>query len=342
MSPYTAGLSLAGILDEIRAVTGSQLVLLTVLDERDGVTLERVTALSGAADQPFPLTLDTEWPWADGASCAMLEAATTSTPDFRAQFPTSTFLAGHRLAGYLSVPVLSATGDRVVAIIAALHSTATPLPLDVLVAARRLIAAAESLVLRDVARRDAAATARRVDEELLTTLSDVRQAQDQVGNSIAVVLGWLRLLADSTPQDGTSPGGIQIAVRRLEEAQASIAELLRRTSVRALADHASDMVNASAISRAAGRASARGIGPDVWVRANATHLGAFLADCAEVLSDDEVVTSDAWIVSFLEPGLVTTASLLTLHASGGTLVSREGTQAARWTRAVPPVTVEVQ
>ena len=78
---------------------------------------------------------------------------------------------------------------------------------------------------------------------------------------------------------------------------------------------------------------------DIWVRANARHLATFLTEAAQMLSPHELITQDAWIVPFARDGLVTTSSLSALHASGGAIVSVDGTQAAQWPRTAAPITI---
>jgi hypothetical protein len=332
-------LQVSSLLDEIRSRSGSDVAFLTVLHESHGHQAERVALISAApsGDLGLPIAIGLEWPWHEGASSALLSVDLTYTPAFTARFPDSRFLAGSRITGVFAFPILAASDDRVIATVTAVSTRDGHLGADVVEHLALLAAAASASVIRDVARTEAEATAAHVDADLMRTLEDVRASQDQVGNSIAVVLGWLRMLADSGSST-TAPGGIQIAIRRLEEAQSSIGELLRRTSVGALRDHANDLVNASAVAQSVGRLPSNEVGPDVWIRANATHLATFLADSAAALDPDAIIAPDAWLVPFLEPGLITTSSLLTLHASGGSVVSHGGRQTARWVRAVPPVT----
>jgi hypothetical protein len=326
------------VLDEIRDITGLDAVCLTILEDTDGVTNERVTAVSAGDRASIARDVGEQWPWAEGGSQALLGTGLVHVPDFAESFPGHGFLREQGLRGFLSVPLLAATDDRVIATIMGLDSTSSPIPADALEFTRLLTDAAGQLVLRETLRTEAEAAARRSDASLLATLHEVRDAQDQVGNSIAVVLGWLRLLADSSAQSSGPPGGIQIAIRRLEEAQSSIAELLRRSAVVALASHAQDVVNASGVLRTVRPDDPASAAPDIWVRANATHLAAFLTESADALTGGEVVTADAWALLFSGPGLITTTSLLTLHASGGSVVSVDGAQAVQWTRAAAPVT----
>lgn len=332
------GEAIAVVLDEIRDLTGLDAVCLTFLGDEDGVTSERVAAVSARDRASIAPDVGEQWPWAEGGSQLLLGTGVVHVPDFSERFPGHEFLRDQGLRGFLSVPVLAATDDRVIATIIGLDTSPGSIPADALEATRLLTDAAGQLVLRETLRTEAEAAARRGDASLLATLHEVRDAQDQVGNSIAVVLGWLRLLADSSPQGSGPPGGIQIAIRRLEEAQSSIAELLRRSAVVALARQAQHVVNASAVLRTVRPDDPTSAGPDIWVRANATHLAAFLTEAADALTGDEVVAADAWTLLFSGPGLITTTSLLTLHASGGSVVSVDGAQAVQWARATAPVT----
>lgn len=330
--------AIAVTLDELRDLADARCAILTHLDEVDGIAVERVAARSWDGVGGPILNVDDTWPWSVGPTCALLAGETLRyEPDFPGHFSASPFLRVCAITGIVTLPITAPEDDRIVAAIVIVDPR--PLDDDDCEVLRLLGTVGGAVVVADLAHRAAEAHRARVDLELLGTLDEVRDAQDQVGNSIAVVLGWLRLLANSSNAanaESGPPGGIQIAIRRLEEAQASISELLRRTASTALRDHADDPVNASAVSRAVGRTSSEP--PDIWVRANARHLATFLADAAETLSPRELITQDAWIVPFARDGLVTTSSLSALHASGGAIVSVDGTQAAQWRRTAAPIT----
>lgn len=330
---------IAVTLDQLRDLADARCAILTHLVEADGIAFERVAACSWDGVGDPILTVGDSWPWTEGPTCALLAGTGLRyEPDFSAVLPGNPFLRRCAITGVVTLPITAPENDRVVAAIVILDPRA--LDADDREVLGLLGAVGGAVVVADLAHRAAESYRDRVDLELLSTLDEVRDTQDQVGNSIAVVLGWLRLLANSSnaanPESGP-PGGIQIAIRRLEEAQASIAELLRRTASAALRDHADDPVNASAVSRAVGRAG--GEPPDIWVRANARHLATFLTEAAQMLSPRELITQDAWIVPFVRDGLVTTSSLSALHASGGAIVSVDGTQAAQWPRTAAPITI---
>lgn len=331
--------AIAATLDELRQMAGSPCAALTHVEVTDGVAMERVDAVSTAEAAGPRLTVGDVWPWADGPTSALLVSdGLRYEPDFARRFPRSPFLRRCAVGGLLVLPITAPEDDRVIAAIVILDPR--PLDADEQQVLRLVGAAGAAIVVADLAHEAVEAHRAMADRELLATLDEVRETQDQVGNSIAVVLGWLRLLATSastSTAEAGPPGGIQIAIRRLEEAQASIAELLRRTASTALRDHADEAVNASEVCRSVGRLG--GEPPDVWVRANGRHLATFLSQAAEMLSPRELLTADAWIVPFARDGLVTTSSLSALHASGGAIVSVDGTQAAQWPRTAAPITL---
>ena len=340
--------AIEAVLGEIRDLTGFEAVMLTLLSDRAGVPTQRAAMISIDPSSTLPLDTVQEWDWADGLCARMLAAGLTYTPGFTDAFPGHPVAMQLSVRGYLSLPVRADADGRVVATLCAMNSRDVAVSEDALSFSTFLAAAASALVTRELARREAAVAAERIDAALLGTLQSVREAQDQVGNSIAVVLGWLRLLG-SGDADGTgAPGGIQIATRRLEEAQTSIAELLRRTAATALHDYATDRVNASAVLRDLGDPFANANADpdpdpdpdprDVWVLANRTYLSAFLALAAHGLGGRPLVAGDAWLVPFVDAGLLTTSSLLTLNASGGSIVGHAAGQAARWPLAPPAVT----
>jgi hypothetical protein len=184
----------------------------------------------------------------------------------------------------------------------------------------------------ELAQEDVRVRVERSDAALLETLAQVRAAQDEVGNSIAVVLGWLRMMP-APAADGTR-GGIQIAIRRLEETQATVATLLRRTAETALAEHASDPVNITAILRGLGHAV--GDASDAWVLANRTHLATFLTMSADIVDHEPACTPETWSLPLRGPGLLTTTLLTALTASGGSLATHATAQSVQWRRTASP------
>ena len=142
------------------------------------------------------------------------------------------------------------------------------------------------------------------------------------------MLGWLRMLDTGGSTTEGSVGGIHVAIRRLEETQSAIADILRGTAAAAVAELASDPVNASVIMRQMGRATTDG--PDTWILANRTHLLSFLEGAAGALMPGEVLTDDSWSLTFREPGLLTTTIMMSLAASGGSLTATSASQTAQW------------
>jgi hypothetical protein len=228
--------------------------------------------------------------------------------------------------------VLLGPDDHVAAIICGLDHGSGPIDEDRLAFARLLAESGAAMIAHEVSRQDVEDGTRRSDALLLETLEFVRSSQDQVGNSLAVVLGWLRLV--SGPKNDGPLGGIQVAIRRLEEAQATVAELLRRTTEAALQEHASDPVNVSDLLRELGRRTDDG--PDIWIRGNRTFLSGFLTAAGAAISREAVLTPRAWTLPFRDAGLLTTSLVLSLIASGGRLTTIGPAQAAEWPRIPTP------
>jgi hypothetical protein len=245
-----------------------------------------------------------------------MEAVLLSPDD--AVTPTPTF----------SVPVAVGPEARVVAIIHGIDRVGVEPDAERLSFAHFLASVCATAVARDRAGDQENARSQRSDEVLLETLQKVRAGQDEVGNSLAVVLGWLRMLDGSSTSGEGSVGGMGIAIRRLEESQAAIAQLLRKVAAAAVTEHASDPVNVSAILRELGRTTTEG--PDTWILANRTHLREFLESAADALGPEPTTAEDSWSLGFRDPGLLTTKLLMRLTASGGSLATRGRAQAAEW------------
>ena len=120
---------------------------------------------------------------------------------------------------------------------------------------------------------------------------------------------------------------------------AVVAELLRTTARTAIDEHARRPVSMTAVLREAGLDRlAPQSGADVHVLANRAHLVTFLTTTSPMLASEAVVTADSWLVPLSRPDQLGSAGLLALHASGGTLTSHLGGQAAAWSRTTSPVT----
>ena len=286
--------SVTDLLDRMCAASGWSMALATVLDDLDGTLVDEVVARSsGAASVPFD---------PDRGRVLQFPVASVDGP----------FTAG---SVWLADPEGQALSDEGLA------------EVDV------LATAASAFVLREAAVRARQRHAAQADPALMETLQAVRRAEDQVGNSIAVVLGWLRMWSQGA---GDAPlGGVQIAIRRLEEVQGVIADLLRTTAAGAIKEHARDIVSIAAALREAGLDDlARG--EDVLVLGNRGHLTDFLITAGPSLATTAVVTPDAWLVPFDRPDQLSSASMLSLQASGGTMAMHQRGQAAAWERAPRP------
>ena len=303
--------SVMALLDGLRSATGCRVAALTVLEEVDAIAVHDVI-LASCDDSAAPL-LDT------------LASRAWTPPDDAASSNRE-----------LCFPVLGADGTTIVGSVMLLDPAGPPPTAETMESVRLLATAASTAVLRESALRERRRADSEADPALIETLLAVRRAEDQVGNSLAVVLGWLRVMSDSA--DSPS-GGVHIAIRRLEEAQAVVAELLRTTARTAIDEHARRPVSMTAVLREAGLDPlAPQSGADVHVLANRAHLVTFLTTTSPMLASEAVVTADSWLVPLSRPDQLGSAGLLALHASGGTLTSHLGGQAAAWSRTTGPVT----
>lgn len=299
------------LLEGLRQASGCQVAALTVLDDVDGVAGHDVI-LASCDDSGSPL-LDAL-------------AGRAWTP------PSDTALTDRELC----FPVLGADGTTIVGSVMLLDPAAPPPATEAMESVRLLATAASTAVLRESALRERRRVDSEADPALIETLLAVRRAEDQVGNSLAVVLGWLRVMSDSA--DSPS-GGVHIAIRRLEEAQAVVAELLRSTARTAIDEHARRAVSVGEVLSETGLDRlAPEPGADLFVRANRAHLVTFLTTTGPMLASESVVTPDSWLVPLSRPDQLGSSGLLALHASGGVLTSHLGGQAAGWSRTTGPVT----
>ncbi len=162
-----------------------------------------------------------------------------------------------------------------------------------------------------------------IDADLRATLDRVRHAENEVGNALGVVLAWLRMQAD---RPGALDGGLQVAIRRLEESQASVASLMHDVAAAAVRRCARDPLPVTDLFPDLAGHEAR----HQVVLANRTHLLRFVEQLGPALAADPVVTDHALLLPVLEPGRLGTEDLASLQASGGELVMHGPGPAASW------------
>jgi hypothetical protein len=169
--------------------------------------------------------------------------------------------------------------------------------------------------------RESATAARR-------TIAAVRVAEDEIGNSIGVVLGWLRLAADRA-QDGREVDGLSTSVRRLEEVQQSVARLLMETLAEAIGRCANERVDATALLGASRPDPAE---RQIWIAANRLELMDLLMLEPPLLGDTPTWSETSWNLPVAAPTLLTSDIATAIAASGGSLSVNASGASVSWRR----------
>ena len=224
-----------------------------------------------------------------------------------------------------AIPIDDASGDRVLGEVKILVQRGKPIIGAQREIAEFLASGLASLVFREHARREASTRAAQSDAALLDTLTTVRSAEDRIGNSIGVVLGWLRVAQDGVQQTHDLPEGLTTAMRRLQDTQNGVMEFLRLTQTQAIRRQASDPVDVSRLLP----------GVDVpggsWILANRTHLASLLSRTPPVADSTSSWSSETWTLGLVVP--ITSELMTAIAAAGGTIdVSNHGATAwwPRW------------
>ncbi len=316
------------LVEEVRRLTGTEFVMFTMVEEIDGVLSQHATRVSVSEDNAVDIAAGDHWRWADSACIRMLREGVTYTPDFQADHPDHALAARLGIRGFLSVPVLGATGDHVAAVLCSVDSRGVVIPDDVLALVRVLTASAVAPLVRAWGARAADADERASADAAVEVAAQVRRGQDEVGNSLAVAMGWLEVLAE----DGASPGA-GTALRRLAGVEGSVTDVLRRVHDAGVGRSAHRPVDLAATLREAIGADVTVTGADeAWVLAHRTHLSDFLTGAAGSLAHEVVVTDDAVVVPLVGDAALTTAALLVMDASGGQIAEHERRAAVAWAR----------
>ena len=280
------------------------------------LTIERVLAISRRIGEDLPLgyraaveTLLEEIRLVSGASASRLvewdeqgEHVTESRSGPGPGLP----------ADGLTTPVVSVSGDHVVAEIRLTFDEGCDMADDAAVFSAFLTSGLASLVALEVARNGATHQAAHSAESPRRTMAAVRVVEDEIGNSISVVRAWLRMTADRAP-DVVPLDGLSTSVRRLEVVQESVGRLLAHTQAEAIGRHAGDRVNATALVRPAGKDLAN---EHVWIAANRTELVALLKMEPAILGDTPSWSEASWSLPLAVPSRLTSDIATAILASG--------------------------
>lgn len=241
-----------------------------------------------------------------------------STPDRRPSVSTTG----------LTTSILSASGDHVVAEIRLLVDPGAEAADDAGTFSAFLVSGLASLVTLEIARNEANRHARESAAAARRTMAAVRVTEDEIGNSIGVVLAWLRLAEDRGPE-GMEPNGLSTSVRRLEEVQSSVARLLAHTQAEAIGRHAVDRVDATALVGDSKPYLADG---RVWIVANRTELQALLTLVPPIFGDTPRWTETTWSLPVAATTRITSDLAIAIAASGGSIAVGAGGTSVSWHR----------
>lgn len=328
------GNAVVALVEEVRRLTGSELVMFTLVEEIDGELHQHAVWVSASEDNAVAIAPGDHWRWDESACIQMLRDHTNYTPDFVADHPGHALATRLGIKGFLSVPVLAPAGDRVSGVLCAVDSRGVVIPDDALAVVRVLTAGAVAPLLRAWGAQDSEASLRASGDAAYDLVSDLRRTQDQVGNSLAVALGWLHVLAEDESL-GPAASGARAALRRLEGAQVAVASLLRDVHAAAIGTVGRLPVDLVAEVRVAFGPAAGGLTGEVWVLANRVRLSDFLRAAGGSLMAEVVVRGEVALVPFAPGAAITTASLLALDTSGGRVADAGGRPAAAWPRTTP-------
>jgi hypothetical protein len=323
------------LLAEVRALTGADCAMLAILEGHDGELHQAVLAAATGTDSRIHLTPGEHWPWAE-SGCAVLRAeGTTHVRDFHAGHPDHARASELGLRGFVSLPVASADGQRVVGSVCVLDADPLDLGEDVLGVLRLLTGIATGPLREQLARAEREAALGRSSATTKEVLAGIRRAQDELGNGLAVAVGRLRLAADPEAAGGVEH--VSAALSRLERLSAAGAPALRELRTAALDAAAVQPVDLLRAMGASGSTSGHRAGKNAaWVLADPERLVAVLAAVRDQLEGSVVESSDQVLLPLADASGLTTEVLLDLEASGGLVTDSAGTPALAW-----PATTEV-
>jgi len=224
----------------------------------------------------------------------------------------------------LAIPIHADLDGRLLAEVSILSRPGASLAGSRRIVAECLAEGLTSLVRREHASREASARASESDAMLLDALMSIRAAEDQISNSIGVVLGWLRLAQDNVRQAQELPDHLATALRRLQDAQAGVTEFLRLTQAQAIRRHASDRVDVAELWPGAEHQG------ETAVRANRAHLTSLLEQSPPITHDQPAWSPDGWTLRLAVP--LTSELLTAIAASGGSVDIADDGATVRWAR----------
>jgi hypothetical protein len=219
----------------------------------------------------------------------------------------------------LTTNVPSTTDGRVVGEIRVLVDEGVQIPDDAATFISFLSSGLASLVSSEGARGEAARIARESAAAARDAMAAVRAAEDEIGNSISVVLAWLQMEQDRA---GLEIDGLSTAIRRLEDVHGSVTRLLQRTQADAIRRHAGERINASALFPARIQDAVEG---GIWITASRAELVALLALEPALFGEAPTWSEFTWSLPIHDPALLSGDIAIAIAASGGTIaVDRRG------------------
>ncbi len=328
------------LLDEVRGLTGADCAMVAVLEDVDGHLHQSVVASSTGEPPGIALRPGEHWPWDESGCLVLRDEGRDHARDLRALRPDHERSADLGLRGFVSLPVASADGRRVVASMCVLDTEPLDLAEEDLGVLRVLTRVATGPLRERLARTEAEQVAQRAHTATREVLAGVRRAQDELGNGLGVALGRLRLAAD--PEAHGVAEHVAAAVSRLESLSAAGSPALRDLrsaaldgAVRAPVDLAAAVRRVTPLARPLDAAGARQV--ETWVLADPQRLDAVLAVVGPHLGGDALPADGFAVVPLHDRAPLTTAVLLDLDASGGRVVDASGRHALAWPSTAPVV-----
>lgn len=338
--------ALHSLLEEVRRLTGADCAMLAVLEDVGGDLHQSVLASASGPESRIRLTDGEHWPWGESGCIVLRGEGRVHARDFGAEHPGHRRAADLSLRGFVSLPVTSADGSRVVASMCVLDTDPLDLDEECLGLLRLLTGVATGPLREQLARDEVRSTEERSRAATKEVLSGVRRAQDELGNGLAVALGRLRLATD--PESPGADEHVVAALSRLERLSAAGAPALRDLRTAAL-DGALltpvDLRDALARGRpedgTRGADEGRGIAaadqPAAWALGDPGRIAGVLATVGDALEGSLVTTPELVLLPLRDPSVLTTELLLDLEASGGRVAEHSGTPALAWVATTPVV-----
>ena len=323
------------LVDEVLRITGGELAMFTTMEAVAGELRQRVEYVSRREDSAVAISPGNHWPWVQSACAEMLASGTQYLRDFQVDRPGHRWAELLNLRGFLSIPVMDPSGTQVVAGVCAADSQPMELDDEVLAVVRMLTTAATAPLLGSISREEGRRTALRVDASALGMLELVRRAQDEIGNSMGVAVGRIRLAADAHDAGydrGDRQQHLDAALKRLERLTTSLATTFWEMREAAVTGAVLTPVELTAAVAGAGRGPTlrAPYGQEVWALAQEHRLLRVIQEVGGSLTGEVVCRDGLVILPVTSGAALTTTSLLDLEASGGRVTQHGRLPALGW------------